>query len=334
MAGLIMLSGLQLGVESTAGTAVSTTRELYPSPTGYLDPGLTITRHEGVQRGTYTNIQSGTVLSYLPTIGFSSEPSIGVAFDELPIIMSQLEAGLSGTGTGADKVWALTNPVGAATATFDTFTFNVFDQTQCYEFDYGLATSFSLSGGFDDMTQYSMDWVGRQLTKVTADSVSANTAIKIPASLWTIKVASAQSGLAGASALGNTLRSWNLSVDLPPIPRFYADGSKEFGQALASGNLMGTLEMTWDSASDAVTEYDAYVAQTPRFVRLEATGPSLGGSTYSAWFEACVLWDPVTPIASDSDGVTEYSMTGHLTYDATWAGSFDMGATCSIDALP
>jgi hypothetical protein len=332
MAGLIPLSGLQLGVETTAGTPVATTRELYPSPTGYLDPGLTITRHEGVQRGTYTNIESGTVLSYLPTIGFSSESSIGVAFDELPIIMSQMESGLSGTGTGADKTWSTT--AGSTTATFDTYTFNVFDNTQAYEFAYGVATGFSLSGGYDDMTQYSMDWVGKQLSKVTADSVSGNTALKIPSSLWTIKYAAAQASLTGASELANTLRSWDLSVTLPPQPRFYADGNQVFGQVLASNNLTGTLTMTWDSTADAVTQYDNFVAQTKSFIRLKATGAALGGSNYDAQIDVCVLWDPVQPMASDSDNVTEYSLTGHLTYDSTWDASIGMDVVCSIAALP
>lgn len=330
--GLIPLTGLQLGVETTAGSAVSTTRDLYPSPTGYLDPGLTITRHEGVQRGTYTNVESGTVLSYLPTIGFSSESSIGVAYDELPIIMSQLESGLSGTGTGADKTWSTT--AGSTTATFDTYTFNIFDNNQGYEMAYGVATGFSLSGGYDDMTQYSMDWTGKQLSKASADAVAGNTSTKIPASLWTIKRATAQADLTAAGALSNTLRSWDLSVQLPPVPRFYADGTKVLGQVVAGNNLTGTLTMTWDSEADAVTEYDAYVAQTPTFIRLAATGPSLGGSNYSAQIDVCVLWDPVTPIASESDMVTEYAMTGHLTYDDTWDASIGMDVTCSIDTLP
>jgi hypothetical protein len=246
--------------------------------------------------------------------------------------MSQLESGLSGTGTAADKTWSTT--AGSSSASFDTYTFNCSDGTQAYEFAYGVATGFSLSGGYDDMTQYSMDWAGKQLSKVTLDAVGGNTAIKIPASLWTIKVASAQSGLSGASELGNTLRSWNLDVQLPAQPRWYADGAQTFGQVLASNNLSGTLTMTWDSTSDAVTEYDNYVAQTKRFIRLAATGPSLGGGTYSAQIDLCVLWDPVTPMATESDMVTEYALTGHLTYDSTWDASIGMDVVCSIDALP
>lgn len=335
MSGIAPLSGLQLGVESVAGTAVATTSNLYPSPAGYFDPGVSISRHEGVQRGTFANITHGTILSHLPTIGYQSEPSHGLTYDEIPIIMSQLEAGLSGTGTTADKAWALTGPAGGATHTFDTYTLNAFDDTQAFEIDYGFMTGFSISAGYDDLTQCTMDWVGRQAAKVTADEVAATNAVKIPSGLWTVKYATAQSGLTGASALANTMRGWSLNVDLPQRPRFYGDGALKFGQGVASANLSGTLEMTWDSLAAAVTQYDRFMSQSVSFFRLQATGPTLGGATYIAGpIDVAVLFDPVTPLASESDGVMEYTLTGHIVYDATWTGALDIGATCSIAALP
>src|SRR3990167_7260557 len=101
MPGVLPLSGLQIGLETTAGTPVVTTRELYPSPTGYFDPGIRIARHEGAQRGTFSNITHGTIIGHLPTIGYATEPSHGLVFDELQIIGSQLVAGPTGTGGGA-----------------------------------------------------------------------------------------------------------------------------------------------------------------------------------------------------------------------------------------
>lgn len=330
---VIPLSGLQIGLEETPGTAVVTTRELYPSSAGYLDPGYVFTRHEGVQRGTFSNVTHTTNTSYLPTIGYSSEPSHGLTFDELPIILSQFKSGLTGTGAGGDKAWD-TGKVGAATHTFSTFTLNAFDASQCYEIDYAFMTDFSISAGFDDLTQTSQSWVGQAIAKATVDTVAANNAVKIPSGLWTIKYASAAASLAAASAYANTVRSWGLSFQLPQHPRFYADGSKGFGQGIASRNLSGTLTMTWDSTADAVAMYDLAVAGTPAWFRLTATGPTLGSSTYIAGpIDVCVLFDPVTPMASESDGVMEYSMTGHLAYDATFTGSAQLQATCSLAAV-
>src|SRR3990167_1657634 len=331
---VLPLSGLQLGVETTKGTAVATTRELYPSSTGYLDPGFLISRHEGAQRGTFSNVTHATLIGYAPTIGFASEPSHGLTFDEIPIILSQLKASLTGTGAGADKAWTVAK-AGAATATWDTYTLNAFSDTQAYEFDYGFMTEFGISAGFDDLTQWSCSWVGQQLSKVTADVVAANNAVKIPSGLWTVKYASAQSGLTGASAFSNTMRSWSLDVQTPQFPRRYGTGSLAFGQGVASRNLTGTLTMTWDDTTDTVAQYDLYAAQTVAFIRLQATGPALGGTTYIAGpFDFAVIWDPITPLASESEGVMETTLVGHLVYDATWAASIDLSATCSIAALP
>ena len=332
MPGILPLSGLQLGVEATKGTAVATTRELYPGGPGYFDPGFQISRHEGAQRGTFSNVTYGTVIGYAPTIGFTTEPSRGIAFDEWPILMSQLTTGLTGTGAGADKTWTTT--AGSTTHTFDSYTFNAFSGTQAFEVDYGFMTGFTLSGDSEGLTQSSWDIVARQTSKVTVDTVAANNAVTIPAGNWTVKYAATQAALTAASTLDNTLRSWELRVDLPQQPRKYGGSGLEFGAGVASRNLSGTLSMTWDSTSDAVTQYDRWVSQSVSFFRLRATGPALGSGTYLASFDVAVLLDPVMPDATESNGVLEYTLTGHIAYDATWDASLGMDAVCSIAALP
>jgi hypothetical protein len=92
--------------------------------------------------------------------------------------------------------------------------------------------------------------------------------------------------------------------------------------------------MTWDSDTAAVAQYDLFAAQTPAFFRLKAIGPVLGGSFYSAQIDVCVIWESVQPLASESEGVMEYAMTGRLAYNATWANSIVMTIVNSIAALP
>jgi len=332
MAGVIPLSLFQVGVETTAGTGVATTRELYPDGTGYLDPGYQKSFHEGAQRGTFSNITHATKMGEAPTIAYRSDSTHGVTFDELVIPGSFLLGAQTGAGTGADKTWTFT-PAQTSHA-FDTYTINAGDNTQAYEIDYCFATNFSLSAGFDDLTQLSMDLVGQGIAKASADAVAGNNSVKIPSALWTVKYSGSQAGLAGASALSNTLRSWSLDIDTGLRPRWYADGAYGFGQGVASENLGGTLQMTWDHTSDAVTQYDNYVADTVGFFRLKATGPSLGGSTYDAQIDMAVLWEDMEPLGSESDGVTEMLMTGRLVYDATWQNSIVMTVVNSLAALP
>ena len=332
MPGVIPLSGLQIGVETVAGTGVATTYEMYPDNTGYIDPGYSFSMHEGAQRGTYSNITHNTKMTEAPTVSYRSESTHGTTFDELVVPFSFLLGAQTGTGTDDDKTWTFTPA--QTSHTFDTYTLNAFDATQCYEVDYGVATGFSLSAGFDDLTQLSMDLVGQGIAKTSVDAVSANNAVKIPSSTWSVKYAAAQASLSGASILANTLRSFSLDIDTGLRPRWYGDATYGFGQVVASENLGGTLQMTWDSTADAVTQYDNHVAGTVSFFSLINTGPTLGGSNYSASIDLAVLWDSVEPIGSESDGVIEYNMTGSLVYDVTWTNSIVATIVNSIAALP
>jgi len=324
-AGIQVLTEFQLGVESTAGTAVPTTRQYYPDGTGHIDPGAQISFHEGAQRGTYTNITHATKTGEAPVISFNTDPDTGVTLDDLVLPGSMLEGGVTPTGAGP-YVWSFTG--GSTTHTFDTYTLNVGDDTQMYEVDYGIMSEFSISGGFDDLTQSSAEWMGQAISKVTADAVASNDSASIPSALWTIKYASAQSGLTGASAL-DVLRSWTLDVDTGLVPRFRADGSLGFKEVLASDNLVGTLQMTWDNNSDAVVQYDNFQSQTVGFFRLAVTQGANSGQ-----IDLAVLWEDVEPVGSESDGVNETLMTGKLVYDATWDAAIAIDVTNDLAALP
>jgi hypothetical protein len=331
--GILPLHEFQLGKETTAGTAVATTRQMYPDPTGYLDPGIVVTHHEGVQRGTFANVMQGDILAYQPTIGYRTEGTHGMCYDDMPIVMSQFSSGLTGTGAAADKTWTVSS--GSTTHTYETFTINAGDGNQAYEMEYSVATGIEISWGFDDMTQLSIDWVGRQLTKCTIDAVAANTAPGIPSSLWTTKYATTAAGLSGASALSNTVRSCSIRWELPQRQRSYADGSLYFGQVVAASNLTGTISMTWDSAPDAVTQFDRLLSQSVSFFRFSNTGPTLGGTNYSVGIDLAVLWESVQPMASETDGVLEYALQGRIgIYDSTWTKSQVLNAVCSLAAIP
>lgn len=325
------LTGFQLGKETTAGTAVPTTRELYPSGLGYFDPGVQTVKHGG-QRGRFTNITSGTLVSERPIIGFVVDPEVGASYDDLIYLGAGLDKGETGSGATADKTWAFSSTQTAHT--FETFTANVFDDDQAWEVEYCFPTTGSL--WIDDpegLTQWSMDLAGRQTQKVTVDAVTGNDAVKIPAGLWTVKYATAQSGLTGASAL-SVLRTFRLDIDYPMRPVFNADGNLYMNRGEASTNLGGTLSMVWDGGADAETQYDRWRTQSVSFFRLRATGPTLGATAYQASFDCAVLWDEVKPMAGETEGVVTYEMTGTLTDDATWDDSLQFDLINSLAAIP
>jgi hypothetical protein len=328
MAGVQPLTALQIGKEAVAGTAVATTREMYPDGTGFIDPGYGFSFHEGAQRGTYSNITHVTKMVEAPAISYTSDSTHGVTYDEIIIPFSQLIGGV--TAVDADPIFTYTFTPAQTSHTFDTFTIHAGDATANFIIDYCVATGFTLSGGYDDLTQLSMDLVGQQIVQGAATAVAANNSAKIPSALWIPKYAATQAALGAAGALTNTLRSWTLDVDTGLRPRFYADGTYGPGQVVASGNLGGTLTMVWDSAAAALAQYDLMVAGTPSFIQLKASG----SANLDVEIDMCVIWESVTPISSESDGSNEYELVGRLAYDATWTNSITAVVINTLAAMP
>src|SRR4051812_36089504 len=98
---------LQLGKEATAGTAVAATKVWYPDGTGLIqiDPMQSLYRGN---RGTKTHLVGGTSKGVGVSIPFSTNPDMGIGFDELPYLLNQAGGGTAFTGSSADKtyVWS------------------------------------------------------------------------------------------------------------------------------------------------------------------------------------------------------------------------------------
>lgn len=334
MPGVQNFTFLTIGKESTAGTSVATTREMYPDGSGMLSIDRMRTFHEGANRGTKSNITHATQQGIAVTVPYRSASDVGCSFDDLIIPFSQLDGGQTGAGAGADKAWTFT-PTQTGSSATESYTIEVGDDVQAYEVEYCKASRFALSAGRDDLTQLEIDFFGRQATKVTATSVAANNGIKIPGQLWTIKFATAQSGLDGASVSSNFLVNWALDVDTGIRPRWYQDGLLYFGQAVEAQRLGGSLSLSVESTSQAITQfYDKAAADTVDFIRLKATGPTLGSSTYIASMDMAVLYDDVQVIGGVDDGVNLYNVTARLVYDSTFTNAITAALTCSLAAVP
>lgn len=334
MPGSQLFTYLQLGKESTAGTAVAATRMLYPDGTGLWNLDRMRTRHDGAHRGTRTNRTHVTQQGVTLGIPFRTASDVGVSFDELIYPFCQLKGGVTGSGGAADKTWTFT-PSQTGSNAQESFTIEFGDDIQEYEAEYCQASDFTLSAGVDDLTQLEMNFFGRQSSKSTKTSVTANNGVKIPGYLWTIKFATTQSGLTGASVQSNFLVGWSLNVQTGLVPRKYQDGNAYFGQTVEAAPITGTLDLVVESTSTAVSQfYDKAAADTIDFVRLKATGPALGGTNYSAQIDLCVSYDDPEVIGAESDGVNLYNVKAHLMYDSTWTNSIVGTIVNSLASIP
>jgi hypothetical protein len=314
MPGTQIFTRFNVGKETVRGTPVAPTRQLYGLGTGALAPDAGLNFHEGENAGRRYRTRRATVQTEDVALKFAT--ASGVGYDDLVIPFSQLKGGVTGTGAGADKTWTFTPSATAANAP-ESYSIDVGDDIQNWRVQYGMAPRFRLSAGLGDVTSLEMDWFGQRAVKGSAASPAPNTAIKIPGDLWTIKFAANIAGLGAASVQTNFLIGWELEVMTGLLWRHYMDGNLYGGQHVET-DIAATLTMTVESTALAVSQfYDKALAATMDFLRLKATGPSLGASNYSAQIDMPVLYDVPEVIAEDSEGVNLYRVTAHLADDGT-----------------
>lgn len=330
--GTQLFTYFQMGKESTAGTSVAATRKWYGQGSGETDMDHMLALHRG-NRGTRTQLAYASTKGVAVNIAYSSDPEHGAAYDELPFVFSQLDGGNSPTGAGGDKTWTIA-PSQTGANSQESYTIEVGDDIQEFEFAYCQARDFTIGASRDSMTDLSVNWFARQPVKSTKTAVSNNTSVRIPGYLWRPRFATAQSGLSGASDTLDFLVDWSATHQTGLVPRFYQDGLAYFGQSVEAKEQTATVTLHVESTATTISEfYDKKAAQTVDFLQLAATGPTLDGSNYAVTLQYALLWTDVKQIASADDGVNIWEVVGETVYDSSWATNFSATIVCALTSI-
>ena len=200
---------IQLGRETTAGTAVAAT-SIWRGVGGMIKDVREVTMVEE-QVGFVQNI----LRSYIGSIGGSlSMAATPATFEQLPHI---LEAGIKTVGTGAaDGVGSgkIYDYVKGTTSieTLKTYTIETGDNQQAEEMEYSFVESFTLSAARGEAVMMSADWIGRQVTNTTfTGSLTVPTVDEVLAGTGLLYI-DANSGTIGTTAVTGTLLDWELNV--------------------------------------------------------------------------------------------------------------------------
>ena len=317
MAGIEVLTRINMGKETVKGTAVARTRRFYGVAAGNFDIGDTFAFHEAENRGARVRVSAHapTLLKNAPT--FKLQDIAGCGYDDLVQLFSMgLLGGTTGAGASADKTWTFTQP-STGSGAYESMTLDVGDDVQNWILDYVMPTRWMLSTTLGELTHVEADLFAQEATKGAASTPAEVSPILMPADLWTVKFAATFAGLGAASVQANFLRSWSFEYMTGIQPRWYADGNTFLGQHVET-DISGTLTMEVESTTLAVSEFvDKYRAGTLDFVRLKITGPTLGGTNYSLQLDMPVYWDEPKPIASIDEGVNLYTIKGRQAYNGT-----------------
>lgn len=274
--GIKKLRKIQLGRESTAGTAVAATEiwrgeanilqdmrtRVFPAEDiGLLDP--------------YHRFYDAAYLAQIAT------PSTPATFEQLAHI---LEAGIDtvtpaqdGTGPYVYGPYVLN----AAANAVKTYTIEGGDNTDVLEMEYAFVTEFVLSGKVDEAVMLeSAAWTGRQVTDTSFTGSLTPIAVEEILFNKAKLYLDASGGTIGTTEKAGSLLGFKLTVTTGWQITKGANGALTFHELKNAGGS-ATLELTLEHDTLAAAERTAMRAGSVRLVRIEIDGTAIsGGSTW------------------------------------------------------
>ena len=334
--GVEALEKIQIGKESTAGTAVAAT---------------TIWR--GLGRLQYDNDNKRVAESIgqaLPTTReYNSRLGATVAFDPVEATFQQLpylfEAGVAAEspvqdGAGSDYIYAYSMPK-TSMNTLSTYTIEHGNNVQAREMEYSFIESFKISGNAAEGIMMEAAWRGRQ-----SSDTSFTPALGVPAITPSDNIVFGGSTLAidavggtlGATAISNTLLSFELNVTTGYKAK-YTNAAKYFDFIYWDRNTFSAiLKLTFEHNATSEAQVGLFEANTPRQYRLEFTGGAFGtgGTTYSnhTFRIDCAGTYINNPQFSSNDGNNVWVMDVEIGHDLTANLGLDFLVVNELSSLP
>lgn len=332
--GVKALRKIQIGKETTAGTAVAAT---------------TIWRGMGTIEDQREIRRIDEDVGVLQRTNRSATPKLlaGLAMDAVPATFEQLpyilEAGVkhvntgAADGSGSGKIYAYTMPVASAN-TLTYYTLEGGDDQQAEEIEYGHVQSFVIGGEGADLVTMAAQWVGRQVSKCSfTGAQSIPTVEEILFGKGSVYIDNA-AGM-GDTQKSGTILGFELNVANTGIrQKWPADGLGTYFSFVVTTPAEATLQLTFEHDGTAVAEKDAMIAETPRAIRLSFDGATLGtaGTTYTyktLQIDAWGKWDPFSKI-DERDGNDIVTGTLQLAYDETDAKMLEITVVNELASLP
>lgn len=307
------LTQIQLGQEATGarGTAVAQTTRWVgtgivendePKYWGRAQNGLMIPRS-----------QRGTIGSRKARLTLDGDLTFEQACHILNMGMCRV---VTGSGGGADKTFQFTPSV-SADPVIQTFTvgYRKTDGTTSWDerITYLFAESWEISAALGENAKIKAECVGRPVELATAitGAVPVPSVNYIPTALFKVYINDTFGALGTTQKLG-TVIGFSLKYNGPYQPKDYIEGRSD--RSFSSHSLKDSdysLEIQTEFTADMLLEQQKADDEPGalRYIRIDAVGPSLGGSNYQLQI----------------DGAFEYEQAG-FNID----GSRDGNGTCTL----
>lgn len=255
-----------------------------------------------------------------------------MTYTEAVYIFSSLIKTVSPTGAQADKTWAFL-PSSSATDARTTYTLEHGNATRAVMGLYGL-----VSGATIEFSRDAVTLSGTAISKAVTDGATMTTltsaaeiaVVPVLPTQVTVKFAAAQSGLAAATALALPFNvTWAMENVSGPV--WALNGTTSWAEMVdtvptGSGRVRVAVDAT------GMGPLTNLRAGSTLFMRVGATGGSLGGSTYGLTLDTAMKITDVSEF-SDEGGVYAVDWSYEITHDSTWGYGTSLTLVSSITAL-
>ena len=279
MAGIKALRKIQLGRETTKGTAVAATARWRGIGT-IKDERVTMFPEEDI------GILSGSDRTYVPQYGASlSMESVPATFEQIEHVLEAGVKTVAGVADGAGSGYIYDRLMPTTTGnTTKTYTIEGGDNEQAEETEYAFVKSFALSGVAKEAWMISSEWTGRQVTKCTFTAAGSAAVPTVEEMLFgkTKLYIDAISGTIGTTQISSTLLSATVNVQTGIREVYSADGNLyfTFTKQVAPEVL---LNVTFEHNSTSIAQKDIWIAETAKLLQLKCEGSAFttAGTTYT-----------------------------------------------------
>lgn len=333
------LTRIQIAKEVTPGTGVACTARLLGG--GTLRDISQLARPERDYGILDVAAEDPIPVAYGSSLDFESELSTQQLLYFLRGGIRKV-SGVEQTGGQGDYLYTF-SPIASSDPLIETFTIegDARDGTavvQNLKSLYNIVTELGIdmAGPTPAISKMTAKLMGRQATVATVTAGLGIPARTLVASQkWQCKVASALSGLAGASAITGGLVNFSYKLQTGLAIKRRANGSLDFYEHSFAAGRLASLQLTIDLSALAETERLNFIAGTAIAVRLAWTGATIGAGTAHA-ITIDGVYNIVDPPDAPSDDSGQYVQTFNLVgkYEAAGAKQFNIAVTTNVGVDP
>lgn len=311
MGGITALKKVQIGRETTAGTAVAATYVLR----GKAD--IKDAREFGTSAEDIGQLFPKNRMYEKFRLGIVTMPDQEATFETITYILAAaVENVVTGTadGTGSGKIYEFNHGV-TSVNTPRTFTIEVGDNQRVDEMEYAFVRQFTLKGAAKDAIRFSAEWVGKQVSDAEFTAGLTPTTVEEIVFGKANLYLDASGGTIGTTTKTSTFLGFTLTDKTGHDMLFTGDGAlTPVGIQTRVPTITGTLILEHDATGEAELGYAR--SNAIRLMRIKVTGSTLttAGTSYSVktfQFSAAIQYDSV-PQTADKDGDQVIELPFHV----------------------